>query len=170
MRMTPVGKWLRELWSLIRGLDITGRMLLKPGVTVHYPRQEVNNLESFRGPIALVPREDDPEKPRCIACMMCVTTCPSRCITVVKMKPPKPSGEDAEPGAKKPAAPKEPETYRYDYSLCSLCGLCVEVCPVDSIRFSTEAYLVTRDRSTLTMDLLAKLKRSDRVASEEKEA
>jgi NADH-quinone oxidoreductase subunit I len=168
--MWMIARRLSELWSLVRGLDITGRMLFKPGVTVHYPRQEVPNIESFRGPIALMPRDDDPEKPRCIACMMCVSTCPSRCITVVKMKPPEADGEKSDPGARKPVAPKEPETYRYDYSLCSLCGLCAEVCPVDSIRFSAEAYLVTRDRRTLTMDLLAKLKASARAPFDGKEA
>jgi NADH-quinone oxidoreductase subunit I len=170
MWITSTAKRLLELWSLVRGLDITGRMLFRPGVTVHYPRQEVSNLASFRGPIALVPRDEEPEKPRCIACMMCVSTCPSRCITVVKKKPPEPTGEKIDAGTKKPAAPKEPETYLYDYSLCSLCGLCAEVCPVDSIRFSTEAYLVTRERRTLTMDLLARLKGSARAASEGKEA
>ncbi len=58
---------------------------------------------------------------------------------------------------KKPAAPKEPERFLYDYSLCSLCGLCAEVCPVESICFSSDAYLVTQRREELKMDLLAKL-------------
>jgi NADH-quinone oxidoreductase subunit I len=158
-----------ELWSLVRGLGVTGDMLFKPTVTVHYPRREVHNLESFRGPIALVPKPDEPEKSKCIACLMCMNICPSGCITVIKKKATKPVDGGAEK-AKKPAAPKEPETYLYDYSLCSLCGLCTEVCPVDSICFSSEAYWVTGDRDTLKMDLLAKLKSSAGRASGQKAA
>jgi len=177
---------IRELWSLAKGLGITGRTLFGRTVTVHYPRMEVSNLEGFRGPIALVPRAEDPEKPKCIACLLCMNICPSNCITVVKMKAPKqkpardpapdvdPEAPNAskpaasKPAAGKPAAPKLPQTYIYDYSLCSLCGLCAEVCPVDSIVFSLEAYLVTRNRDRLKMDLLEKLKKSVHESSGEK--
>jgi NADH-quinone oxidoreductase subunit I len=164
---------IKDLWSLVKGLGVTGDTLLKRTVTVHYPRAEVSNLAGFRGPIALVSRPGDPEKPKCIACLMCMNTCPSNCITVVKMKAPKPAAEQAEGGAEKkakPAAPKEPQTFIYDYSLCSLCGLCAEVCPVDSICFSSEAYLVARERGALKMDLLAKLKKKVRDASDQKAA
>lgn len=163
---------IHELWSLVRGLGITGQTLFAPTVTVHYPRREVPNLAGFRGPVALVPRLDDPETPKCIACLMCMNICPSGCITVTRMKAPKPDpARDADPAAGKadkavkPAAPKRPQSYLYDYSLCSLCGLCAEVCPVDSIIFSLEAYRVTRDRRSLKMDLLEKLKQSVREAS-----
>jgi len=175
---------IRELWSLAKGLGITGRTLFGRTVTVHYPRVEVPNLEGFRGPIALVPRIEDPEKPKCIACLLCMNICPSHCITVVKMKAPRqdpapdatpdairhanPEAPKAsKPAAGKPAAPKLPQTYIYDYSLCSLCGLCAEVCPVDSIVFSLEAYLVTRNRDRLKMDLLEKLKKTVRETSGE---
>jgi len=165
---------MHELLSLVKGLGITGHTLLGRTVTVHYPRGEVSNLAGFRGPIVLVPRPEDPEKPKCIACLMCMNICPSNCITVTKMKPPKPDPahepEVAGEGGKtaKPAAPKLPQTYVYDYSLCSLCGLCAEVCPVDSIIFSSEAYRVTRDRNRLKMDLLEKLKKNAGEASGQK--
>jgi NADH-quinone oxidoreductase subunit I len=164
---------IKDLWSLVKGLSVTGEALLKRTVTVHYPRAEVSNLAGFRGPIALVPKPGNPEKPKCIACMMCMSTCPSKCITVIKKKPPKPAAEQAEGGAEKKAklaAPKEPQTFLYDYSLCSLCGLCAEVCPVDSICFSSEAYLVSRERGELKMNLLAKLKKNAPDASDQKAA
>jgi NADH-quinone oxidoreductase subunit I len=155
---------LRDLWSLVKGLHITGGMLFRRTVTVHYPRREVVNLESFRGPIELVPKPKEPLKPKCIACLLCMQTCPSGCITVVRMKAPKLTAAQVPPAAeaggekvKKPAAPREPEQYFYDYSLCSLCGLCVEVCPVQSIRFSSDVYRVCQSRAELRMDLLAKL-------------
>lgn len=162
---------MRELWSLVKGLGVTGGTLFRRTATVHYPRAQVSNLAGFRGPIALVSRPEDPEKPKCIACLMCMNLCPSNCITVVKMKAPKQAPEPPEKGAEKAgkaAAPKLPQTYLYDYSLCSLCGLCAEVCPVNSIIFSSEAYLVVRDRSALKMDLLEKLKKRIRDASGEK--
>jgi NADH-quinone oxidoreductase subunit I len=173
MGLKSILKNVKDLWSLAKGLGVTGRMLFLPNVTVHYPRKEVRNLAGFRGPIALVPRPEDSGKPKCIACLMCMNTCPSHCITVVKMKPPKPAGEAAQgedEKGRKPAVPKEPETFSYNYSLCSLCGMCADVCPVDSIRFSTDAYRVTRDRQTLEMNLLANLKTGGRTAVEEKEA
>jgi NADH-quinone oxidoreductase subunit I len=143
---------LRDLWSLVKGLHITGDSLFRRTVTVHYPRREVDNLK-------------EPLKPKCIACLLCMQTCPSGCITVVRMKAPKLTAEQMPPAAgttggekvKKPAAPREPEQYLYDYSLCSLCGLCAEVCPVQSICFSSEVYRVSQRRVEFRMDLLAKL-------------
>jgi len=158
---------LKDLKSLIVGLFITGDNLRKSTVTVHYPRQEVHNLASFRGPIELLPKPKNPTQPRCITCMMCVSTCPSGCITVVKHKAPKPSAEEKQAMAEaeargekvaKPKAPKTPKQFLYDYSLCSLCGLCSEVCPVNSIGFSSDVYMVCRRRSELKLDLLARLK------------
>ena len=46
-------KTLKSLWSLVVGLKITGVELWKPWLTVHYPRQEVDNVASFRGHIEL---------------------------------------------------------------------------------------------------------------------
>jgi NADH-quinone oxidoreductase subunit I len=159
-------KGLHDLWSLIRGLQVTGDALFRRTVTVHYPRRQVGNLASFRGPIELVPRPKEPLKPKCIACLLCMQTCPSGCITVVRRKAPKLAAEKARPTAavgdekvKKPAAPREPERFLYEYSLCSLCGLCAEVCPVQSISFSSEVYLVSQRREELRMDLLAKLQK-----------
>jgi NADH-quinone oxidoreductase subunit I len=158
---------IKHLWSLIVGLFITGDNLCRTTVTVHYPRREVDNLATFRGPIELLPSAKDPQIPRCISCMMCMNTCPSQCITVVKQKAPKPTPEEEQATAeaeargekvKKPSAPKNPARFIYDYSLCSLCGLCAEVCPVNSIGFSNDAYIVVRDRGELKLDLLARLK------------
>ena len=160
-------KQIRDLWSLIVGLFVTGENLCRHTVTVHYPRREVDNLGSFRGPIELLPSAKDAAIPRCISCLMCMNTCPSGCITVVKQKAPKPTAEQEQAMAeaqargekpKKPAAPKNPGAFIYDYSLCSLCGLCAEVCPVDSIGFSSDVYMVVHSRAEAKLDLLARLK------------
>lgn len=158
-------KNVADLWSLVVGLGVTGDNFLKKQVTVHYPRKEVKNLASFRGPVELVPKPKDPAKPKCIACMLCMSVCPSKCITVIKKKPPKPTPEEEKAMAeaeakgekiKKPSL-KEPGKFIYDYSLCSLCGLCSEVCPVKSIRYSNQAYLVSDNPKAFKMDLLARL-------------
>ena len=160
-------KQIRELWSLIVGLFVTGDNLCRRTVTVHYQRREVENLATFRGPIELLPSAKDATIPRCISCLMCMNTCPSECITVVKQKAPKPTAEEQQAmdeatargeKPKKPAAPKNPGAFVYDYSLCSLCGLCVEVCPVDSIGFSSDVYMVVHSRAEAKLDLLARLK------------
>ena len=159
-------KDVKATWSLIVGLGVTSKYFFKPQVTVHYPRQEVTNLDTYRGHIELVPKPKNPNKPKCIACMMCATSCPSSCIKVLKAKAPKPTEEEKKQMAeaeakgekvKKPKAPKEPAKFILDYSLCSLCGTCADVCPVGSIRFTNVAYMAVTDRKELTMDLLARL-------------
>ena len=156
---------IAPMWSLLVGLSITGRYFFKRELTVHYPRKVVDNLETFRGPIELIPKDDNPSKPRCIACMNCVTTCPHECITVVKKKIEEPETAEVEKGADgeappKKKAPKEPERFAYDYTLCVLCGLCEQNCPADSIRFSNRAYLAGFTKEEFIFDLLAPLRKT----------
>jgi NADH-quinone oxidoreductase subunit I len=127
-RLEEIKRAARGMWSLIVGLNITGKYFLKPNVTIHYPRQEVDNLATFRGHIELIPEDGDPLTPRCISCGTCAKACPSNCITVTKKKAPAPTPEETEQGIK-PKAPKDPETFRLDFTLCSLCGQCVMSCP-----------------------------------------
>ncbi|WP_419779338.1 4Fe-4S binding protein [Maridesulfovibrio sp.] len=166
-----------SLWSLIVGLRVTGKNFVDKNVTLHYPRETVTSgqLEGFRGPLELIGKPKDPAKPKCISCMMCVTACPSKCITVVKSKAPKPTEaelqamkEAEERGEKvvKPKAPKEPAKFLYDFSLCSLCGSCVENCPAKSLRYSSNVYLTVTNRKELKMDLLARLVAQAKVAAE----
>lgn len=157
-----------DLWSLIVGLGVTGKYCTKPTLTQHYPRQvvEPENLATFKGHVELVGKPKNPGKPKCIGCMLCATSCPSKCLTVLKAKAPKPTPQqekewaDAEARGekpKKPKAPKEPAKFIYDYSLCSLCGTCVEACPVSSLTFSNNVYLVGTSRKEFKMDLLQRL-------------
>ncbi|MCU0561912.1 MAG: 4Fe-4S binding protein [Desulfobacterales bacterium] len=171
--MKRLFKTLQGLWSLAVGLKITGVELFKPWLTVHYPRQEVDNLATFRGHIELVPAADDPQTPRCIMCWKCVEICPSRCISL-RLHAVGEGAEAGDPGlllapelkspysAHLPPPPDKIErvldSYRLNYSLCSLCGLCVQSCPVEAIRFSRNAYLVGTTRQDFDLDLLARLR------------
>lgn len=161
-------KNIASLWSLVVGLKVTGKAFCGPQVTVHYPRQTVGpeGLDGYRGHMELIPSPKNPAVPKCISCMMCATSCPSKAITVVKQKEPKPT--EAELAAmkeaeargekvKKPSAPKNPAKFIYDFSLCSFCNTCAENCPVNSIRFTTNVYFAVTDREALKMDLLDRL-------------
>ena len=69
----------------------------------------------------------DPETQthRCIACEMCSRICPSQLITVEGAKFP---GEKQKRGTK----------YVHEHYYCSLCGLCIEVCPTTALEYSKE--------------------------------
>jgi NADH-quinone oxidoreductase subunit I len=71
----------------------------------------------------LVPREDG--TPRCVACFMCQTACPARCIHIV-------AGETDDRSIE-----KFPMIFEIDELRCVVCGLCVEACPCDAIRMDT---------------------------------
>ena len=149
------------LKSLFIGLGITGKAFCQPQVTVIYPKQEVDNLSTFRGYVELVGKEDDPAVPRCVACGACVKACPSDCLTILCPVAAKEGQEDA-PMAMGPApqkGSKTPGAVIVDFSLCSLCGQCAKTCPVDSLRFSDNPYMVALDRKAFRIDLLARLKR-----------
>lgn len=162
-----------QLWSLVVGLGITGKYFLSKDVTVYYPRQTVAAPDalSYRGHIELVGLDDNPATPRCVSCLLCVQACPSGCISVTKSKAPEPTEEqrrameEAKARGEKPkppAAPKYPAKWLYDYTLCSLCGMCVETCPADSIRFSHNIYLAGISADDFRFNLLARLQRQAR--------
>ena len=163
---------ITDLWSLVVGLFVTGKNFAKPQITVHFPRQAVDNLATYKGHIELVGKEEAPATPKCTACGMCARVCPSGCITVTaKTAEPEPpaEGADAAGGEDKPVKRKtlrEPEVFELDYNLCSLCGLCVEVCPVVALRNARNVYLAGLTREEFEYDLIQRFKKQ---ASEKKE-
>lgn len=110
--------------SLLVGLGVTFRAFLRPAITVHYPRKKIAISPNFRGHTLLV-KDPDTGSHRCIVCMQCHQNCPSSCITVI--------GEKRE-GTKG----KTLTAYHLDFTRCSLCGICVEVCPTHALDYSDE--------------------------------
>ena len=172
--LKDIGKTLISLWSLIVGLKITGKEFFRPWLTVHYPRQEVKNLNTYRGHIELTGQESNSQIPRCIMCGKCAEICPSGCIHIefhiagekeidqsskiligVGVEIPF-SGTKFVPTQK---IERELDVFNLNYNLCSLCGLCVQNCPADSIRFSKDVYLAGRSRKEFEYDLLERLKK-----------
>ncbi|HJZ11084.1 MAG TPA: NADH-quinone oxidoreductase subunit I, partial [Acidobacteriota bacterium] len=144
MKAAPPKK--RSLWEKIylpeiaRGLSVTARHFgknmvyhvarmigLKPAervsVTYQYPEERRPLSPRLRTLHRLTKREDG--SPRCVACMMCETICPARCIYIVGEDHPDPNIE------------KRPVRFDIDLGVCVFCGLCVEACPEDAIRMDT---------------------------------
>lgn len=134
-------------WSLIAGLGVTIRYMFKPVITVQYPRKRMPLPDAYRGHIEL--RRDPGQKEHlCVACGECQRTCPSGVIKVQ--------------GLKKEASDHNRARYYFiDYSRCSFCGLCVEVCPKKAITFSREYEQAPRSRYEIVVDLIGRYRQGE---------
>ena len=155
--------WLRilglpnALWTIAKGLAVTilnfGRVLFGPlkrqwnwskmtrsGVTLQYPEERWEPFPRFRGLLALTV---DPKtgRERCVACGICASICPNKCITVERAR-----GEEGE--KEKP----RPKRYEVDISLCLFCGLCVEQCPYNALTMTARYELADYDRAAFIYD------------------
>jgi formate hydrogenlyase subunit 6/NADH:ubiquinone oxidoreductase subunit I len=128
--------------SLILGLGVTLKTFFMPVVTTQYPRQTLQMFPRFRGHTMLLGDEEKPERTKCIVCMACIKACPSGTIKKIE-------GEKKE-GEKK----KTCTEYILDFTTCSQCGICVEVCPVDALDFSADYNLAVYTRAGCQFDLV----------------
>ncbi|MFH1808293.1 MAG: NADH-quinone oxidoreductase subunit I [Pseudomonadota bacterium] len=110
--------------------------------TVSYPEQKRPYPLRFRGMHRLLRRDDG--TPRCVACFMCSTACPAKCITIVATE-------------RTGSTEKRPLKFEIDEMLCVDCGLCVEACPCDAIRMDTgihPAPTLTREEAVFDLPRL----------------
>jgi len=109
-------------------------------VTIAYPEVKKPLSPRHHSLHRIRPREDG--KPSCVACMLCVTVCPSECLYVE-------AAEDPDPEIQ-----KVPAKFVVDLNRCCFCGFCVEACPVDAIRMDTgEIRLASTSRAGLEVPL-----------------
>jgi NADH-quinone oxidoreductase subunit I len=134
-------------WSLVEGMRVTVKRLIRPVVTVQYPRRHLTISPAYRGHIEFK-RFPETGTHRCIACGTCQRACPSGVIKVQGVKV----------HAK---SPKVATHYMIDYSRCSLCGLCVDCCPTQTLEFSKEYQLEGKSRWDSVFDLMARLEGSE---------
>ena len=97
---------------------------VRAAVTFQWPEETRPLAPRSRTRHRLTQREDG--SPRCVACMMCETVCPARCITIQAEGHPDPNIE------------KRPRSFVIDLGKCVYCGFCVEACPEDAIRMDTQ--------------------------------
>jgi len=144
--LKPMITYFKEIvngvYTLFVGMKITITHMLRRDVTVRYPRQSLKMTPRYRGHIDL--KCDEAGKPKCVVCMACQRACPSGCIKL--------------DGAKAEGAPRKSLTsYTLDFTTCSLCGLCVESCSFDAIKFSKEYNLASMKKDDYKMDLLKRV-------------
>ena len=125
--MRALRRLVAGLWSLITGLRITFGELFRTvfrrkAVTLQYPKEKPELSPAYRSAIKLI-RFEETHSHDCVACMQCVKICPSFCISI--------DGEKLD-GIKKQRA----VTFHMDFALCSLCGLCIDVCPTTTLEYS----------------------------------
>ncbi len=127
-------------------LNLSGIKTKRKGaVTIQYPEQRKELARRHRSLHRLTKREDG--KARCVSCMLCVTVCPSECITVEATEDPDPEIQ------------KVPAKFAIDLSRCCFCGFCVEACPEDAIRMDTDIIEASEyTRGNLCYDLNRLLK------------
>ena len=137
--------YFRDLFSgaksLLVGMSITLGYFFKKPVTVLYPKERIK-MKRFKGPIAFVVDREKNDDHKCISCNACIKTCPSRCMSLVAKK----SAVDGK---------RVLTDFKVNYSLCSLCSLCIDVCPTDALKHDDPNYdMVSLTQRELVMDLL----------------
>lgn len=105
-----------------------------------YPEQKITGTnERYRAQHRLT--TDDNGLIKCVACFMCATNCPSKCIFIE-------AGERSDGKTE-----KEPIEFKIDLLECVYCGFCVEACPHDAIRMDSEIYTKTEgDRESFIVN------------------
>jgi NADH-quinone oxidoreductase subunit I len=137
-------EWL-YIVEIIKGLGVTLRHLLRNLLSpssmpvISYPEERRAYGLLFRGRHYIRVREDG--TPRCVACMMCATVCPARCITIVAEESPNPEIE------------KRPKSFTIDGLRCVMCGFCVDACPAEAIYMSGEYEMAEYTRQACIWDL-----------------
>jgi NADH-quinone oxidoreductase subunit I len=126
--------------AVVKGLWITFRHLVSPHkFTLQYPEERLPIPKGYRGEPRLKVEQEGNLK--CVACFLCQTACPSRCIHIV--------ASNAPPGYKQE---KYPAVFNIDMLRCISCGYCEEACPCDAIYMAPIYSTVATTRASKIYD------------------
>jgi NADH-quinone oxidoreductase subunit I len=115
--------------------------------TMCYPEERRDNLPIedggqykaiYRGMHRL--NRDGQGRVKCVACFLCQTACPARCIDIEGAQAP---WDDRE---------KYPIKFDLDELRCIYCGMCEEACPVDAIELTPIYDMVGLSRQQMIFD------------------
>lgn len=138
--MKTIKNALRKFFliDILEGLWVTLRHYFGPKSTIPYPEKVQKLPERFRGTLRLF--KNAKGEPLCIACKACQRICPTKCFEIQ--------------GERDPASRiMHPVQFNWKLDRCTFCGLCVEVCPTDAIRFSLEFRMSTFEKDRLLFHL-----------------
>jgi NADH-quinone oxidoreductase subunit I len=110
-------------------------------------------LRTYRGVHRL--NKDEEGRVKCVACFMCSTACPARCIHIEAETSP---WQDRE---------KYPAKFDIDELRCIYCGMCEEACPVDAIELTSVYDIVGLTRQEMIFDKTKLLKVYDETVKNE---
>jgi NADH-quinone oxidoreductase subunit I len=152
--------------QVLIGLGTTMKHMLKVlGGTdrvIQYPEEKREDmdpedggmlLQTYRGVHRL--NKDEEGRPKCVACFMCSTACPARCIHIEAAESP---WDDRE---------KYPQKFDIDELRCIYCGMCEEACPCDAIELTHEYDIVGLTRQEMIFDKSKLLKIYDETVKDE---
>jgi NADH-quinone oxidoreductase subunit I len=108
-------------------------------------------LNTYRGVHRL--NKDEEGRVKCVACFMCSTACPARCIHIEAEESPWPDRE------------KYPAKFDIDELRCIYCGMCEEACPVDAIELTHVYDIVGLTRQEMIFDKSKLLKIYDQTVA-----
>ncbi|MEZ6062932.1 MAG: NADH-quinone oxidoreductase subunit I [Planctomycetaceae bacterium] len=127
--------------AIVEGLKTTFQHVVRRDtVTQQYPEVSPDLPTHYRGVHRL--NRDEQDRVKCVACMMCATACPARCIEI----------EAAAAPDDWPDRDKFPASFVLDELRCIYCGMCEEACPVDAIELTHIFDLTGDTRDSMIFD------------------
>lgn len=90
---------------------------------------------------------DEKGRVKCVACFLCATACPARCITIEPGPSPWPDRE------------KYPVAFEIEELRCIYCGMCEEACPVGAIELTLiyDFSFDSREKAIFDKEMLLKV-------------